>query len=174
MRSLSLTRSSCAPVTRSSPPWVANAPSTGSSSMTPGTSSGSITVGASEPRTPNAADWLPNVADVGIHLHVGAHSPQDVDDSSARRVHTHGCDDNLRSGQRRCGDHPEGRRRDIARNVETLRGQPLTAPYRDRTSASLDPHTERATPAPYDPAWQAAREPSSHRRRADRTLGRRF
>ena len=40
MRSLSLTRSSCAPVTRSSPPCVASAASTGSSSMTPGTSAG--------------------------------------------------------------------------------------------------------------------------------------
>ena len=56
---------------------------------------------------------------------------------------THGCYDNLRAGQRRRGDHPEGRRRDIAGNLETLRGQALTAPYRDRTSASLDPHTER-------------------------------
>ena len=48
MRSLSFTRSSAAPVTEISPPCVASAASAGSSSMRPGTSTGSISTGRSD------------------------------------------------------------------------------------------------------------------------------
>ena len=87
MRSLSLTRSSPAPDTVTLPPKVPSVASTGSSSITSGTSSGAIT--RSRHRAvadPQAADRLavPLVFDRG--LDVGAEAPQHVEQRRAARV----------------------------------------------------------------------------------------
>ncbi len=97
MRSLSLTRSSAAPVTRRSPPCVASAASTGSSSMRPGTSAGAMSIGLQ----PAVADDDPAhrfaaVARPRFDVDVSAHAAQDVDDCRSRWIEADGVDCDLR------------------------------------------------------------------------------
>ena len=116
MRSLSLTRSSPAPVTCMSPPCVASAASAGSSSMRPGTSPGPM---RQRPQVPARRGHRSRAARrldaASAALDPRADAAQHVEQRRAGRVQAD-VGSSTGAGQRCGGDGPERRRGEVARH----------------------------------------------------------
>ena len=146
MRSLSLTRSSPAPLHVDLPPWAASAAIAGSSSMSAGYVGGSDRHGAGAVVLDD--DRPARLAGVGgrdLHRDARAEAAQHVDERGARRVEADVFDFDPGAGNGGCGDHPERRRREIAGHRQRLSLQALSpgdrygrAVDRDRTPESCN------------------------------------
>ena len=111
MRSLSLWRSSAAPLTSTAGPWAARAPMTGSSSMRPGTSAAPIATSRSAPdrmrMQPNGSPPEMSVVDRASTSAPGT-TVQHVEKRGACRVQADRFDGHVRVRERGGGHGPEG------------------------------------------------------------------
>ena len=116
MRSLSLTRSSAAPVTRSSPPAVASTAKTGNSSMTAGTILGAeLERRRGRARSRECArPARPASRRSARRLDAGAEAAEHVEQAGARRIQAHALDGDVGARQGRRRHRRKGRRRDVA------------------------------------------------------------
>ena len=183
MRSLSLTRSSAAPVTANAPSAKAAATaSAGTSSISEGTSAGSTVVPWRRDEDATIDPTGSGSLAVEPGLDRAAHGPEHVDERGAGRGEQHAVEPHLGVGQDERGHHQEGRARGVAgdgaRSVPRRRAPPCTlagepvAPHRDAegrqhalgvVAAGRRLADRRACPRPAGP--RAARRSSPGRSR---------
>ena len=162
IRSLSLTRSSPAPVTCSSPPAAASAASAGSSSIRPGTSLGrdARAVGGRVPHADACRAVRPPPRASTSAVDVGAGTRQDVEQRrSWRGSGPRSTISRSDPGRAAAATSPESGRRNIARDGLARPG--ARWPPRDRDGSRRRRSTGRQTrrgPTPYDLVWGPARD----------------
>ena len=128
MRSLSFTRSSPAPVTCSSPPWLAQAARAGISSMRYGTwSAPSVNARGAPVANTHAARRLAAGFALDVLVDDGAAAAQHVEQRDPRRVEPDVLDLDVGARNRGGGGDPERRRRNVARHHELAAAQRLAA-----------------------------------------------
>ncbi len=146
IRSVSFSRSSCAPRTRLSPRAIAaTRAKRGNSSIRPGTSAGSTSVATrSACSTSMSATGSPPDAATVVERDPRAHPLEHVQQADPGRVDADAVQPEARARQQRGGDEEGRRRREVAGHLELQRLEPLRRPHLDEPRRRQDARPGRA------------------------------